>query len=243
MEKYRFSVDGTLVSVYPLRSDPYDREEVLAELRDGEFAVILSPDGDADFLVTSFNKNNIEPREPTLSFAALFCFFKAVRDYPDMTLDVKYCEKMYEIPLSNERLEISINVGKSKIKCTKTVKSADGTEIVARVVDCGNAIIAALCYDSALFDEGQLKLLLFSFIGEGARFAIAVSHADKMRIKTFGQPLIYEAITAGVVALSTEGLRLFEGECVCLVDGKEYVFFKDKGNLTFYPEIGCIGKR
>jgi len=237
MEKYRFSVDGTLVSVYPLRSNPYDREEVLAELRDGEFAVILSPDGDADFLVTSYDKNNTEPRESTFVLAALFCFFKAVRDYPDMTLDVKYCEKMYEIPLSNERPEVSVNVGKSKIKCTKTVKLADGIEIVAREVDCGNAIIAALCYDSDLFDEGQLKLLLFSFIGEGARSAIVVSHADKMRIKAFGQPLIYEAITAGVVTLSTEGLRLSDGECVCLVDGKEYVFFKDKGNLTFYPDV------
>ena len=237
MEKYRFSVDGTLVSVYPLRSDPYDREEVLAELRDGEFAVILSPDGDADFYVTSFNKNNIEPREPAFVLAALSCFFWVVRGYPKMTLEVKHREKVYEINIGDDAQSFSVNVGKSKIKCTKTVKLDDGIDIVARAVDCGNAIIAALCYDSDLFDEGQLKLLLFSFIGEGARSAIAVSHADKMRIKTFGQPLIYEEITAGVVTLSTEGLRLSDGECVCLVDGMEYVFFKDKGNLTFYPDV------
>jgi hypothetical protein len=241
MEKYRFLVDGTWVSVYPLGNATCNRDEIRESLSEGELAVLLDCDGDADFYVTSFNKNNIEPREPTLSFAALSCFFKAVRDYPDMTLDVKYCENMYEIPLGNERPEISVNVGKSKIKCTKTVKFADGIEIVARAVGCGNAIIAALCYDSDLFDEGRLKLLLSSFIGEGAMSAIVVSHADKMRIKTFGQPLIYEAITAGVVALSTEGLRLSDGECVCLVDGMEYVFFKDKGNLTFYPEINLIG--
>lgn len=237
MEKYRFLVDGALVSVYPFRSGPCDKEDVLAELGDGELAVILSPDKDADFLVTSFDKNKIQPREPTLSFAALFCFFKTVRGYPKMTLDVKFREIMYELPLADDNVKISVNVGKSKILCAKTVTFADGTEIIARAVDYGNAVIAVLCHDSELFDEGRLRLLLSSFLDKGARSAIAVSHADKMRIKTFGYPLIYEAITAGVAALSMDDIRLPDGECACLVDGKEYVFYKDKGNLTFYPDV------
>ena len=241
MKNYQILMDGYPVSVYPIMGASYDREEVLAKLLDSELAVILSPDGDADYLVTSFDKNNIQPREPTLIFAALSYLLKNVRGYPDMTLDVKYREKMYELPLSDNRPKISVNVGKSKIKCAKTVKFADGIEVIARAVDCENAVITVLCHDSDLFDEGRLRLLLPSFVGEGARSSIAVSYTDKMRIKTVGKPLVYEAIMAGLVTLSIEGIRLPDGECASLVDDKEFVFFKEKGNLTFYPEIDCIG--
>ena len=241
MKKYQILMDAYSVSVYSIMGASYDREDILAELGYGELAVILSPDGDADYLATSFDKNNIEPREPTLIFAALSYFFGKVRGYPNMTLDVKYREKMYEIPLCVDQIKVSVNVGKSKIKYAKTVKYADGIEIMARAVDCGNTVITVLCHDSDLFDEGRLRLLLPSFVGEGARSSIAVSYTDKMRIKTFGEPLVYEAITAGLVTLSIEGIRLPDGECASLVDGKEFVFFKEKGNLTFYPEIDCIG--
>ena len=234
-------MDGYPVSVYPIMGASYDREDALAELVDGELAVILSPDGDADCLVTSFDKNNIQPREPTLSFAALSFFFKAVRGYPKMTLDVKYEGRIHELPLTDDNVKISVNVGKSKILCAKTVEFADGTEITARAVNCGDAVITALCHDAELFDEGRLRLLLYSFLDKGARSTIAVSFMDKMRIKTVGKSFAYEAITAGVFTLSIEGIGLPDGECTCLVDGKEYVFYKDKGNLTFYPEIDCFG--
>ena len=158
-----------------------------------------------------------------------------------MTLDVKYREKMYEIALCIDRIKVLVNVGKSKIKYAKTVKFADGIEIMAQAVDCGNTVITVLCHDSDLFDRGRLELLAISLFDESARSAIAISFTDKMRIKTFGHPLSYEAITAGIVTLSIDGVRLPDGECASLVDGKEFVFFKDKGNLTFYPEIDCIG--
>ena len=241
MKKYQILMDGYPVSVYPIMGASYDREEVLAKLLDSELAVILSPDGDADYLVTSFDKNNIQPREPTLIFAALSYLLKNVRGYPDMTLDVKYREKMYELPLSDNRPKFSVNVGKSKNKCAKTVKFADGIEIMARAVDCGNTVITVLCHDSDLFDRGRLELLAISLFDESVRSSIAVSYTDKMRIKTVGKPLVYEAITAGLVTLSIEGIRLPDGECASLVDGKEFVFFKEKGDLTFYPEIDCIG--
>lgn len=237
MVKYRFSVDGTLVSVYPLRSDPYDREEVLAELRDGEFAVILSPDGDADFYVTSFNKNNIEPREPAFVLAALFCYFKTVCGYPKMTLDVKCREKMHELSLTDDNVIISVNVGKSKILCAKTIKFADGIEIKALMTRDENATVAVVCNDSALFDERRLRLLLSAYLDKGARSAIAVSVADGFKIKSIGNAFFYEAITAGVAALSAEGIRLSDGECSCLIDGESFAFFKDKENLVFYPNV------
>ena len=158
-----------------------------------------------------------------------------------MTLEVKHRGKMHEIDIRGSAVRFSVNVGKSKILCAKTVKFADEVEVVARAIDCGNTVITVLCHDSDLFDEGRLRLLLSSFILEGARSAIAISFTDKMRIKTFGHPLSYEAITAGIVTLSIEGVRLPDGECASLVDGKEYVFFKEKGNLTFYPEIDYFG--
>ena len=241
MEKYQFLMDGHPVSVYPFTGASYDRTEALSELKDGELAVVLLPDGDADFLVTSFDKNNSEPREPYFVFAALSCFFKEVRGYPKMALDVKYREKMYEVALSDGKLKISVNVAKSKVLCTKTVKFADGIEIEAHAVDCGNTVVAILCYDADLFDKARLRLLLSSFLDKGARSAAAVSFDGKIRIKTLGQPMVYEAITAGAVALSIGGVRLADGEYACLVDGKEKIFFKDKNNLFFYPRIDPVG--
>ena len=239
MKKYDFLLDEIPISVMP--EVVTERRAVADTLCDGGYAVILSPSDCADFGVLCIDKNNLELRELYLPFAALSCFFGKVLCYPKMTLEVKYRGKMYELPLSDNRPKFSVNVGKSKIKCAKTVKFADGIEVIARAVDCENAVITVLCHDSDLFDEGRLRLLLPSFVGEGARSSIAVSYTDKMRIKTVGKPLVYEAITAGLVTLSIEGIRLPDGECASLVDGKEFVFFKEKGNLTFYPEIDCIG--
>ncbi len=241
MEKYQFSVDGALVSVYPLRSDPYDRERIIAELCEGELAVMLYPDHDADFLVTSYDKNNNEPREPALIFAALSFLFKTVRGYPKMTLDVKYGERMYELPLIDDNVKISVNVGKSKILCTKAVKFADGIEILARAVAKENTVAVTVCRDSELFDEGRLRLLLSSLLGEGARSAIAVSASDGFKIKSVGNAFFYEVITAGVAALLAEGIRLPEGRCACELNGREHVFSITGGNLTFHSRIDCVG--
>ena len=154
-----------------------------------------------------------------------------------MTLDLKYRENLHEVSLSDYRPNFSVNVGKSKILCTKTVKFADGIDVRARAVDCPNTIITVSCYDSDLFDRERLELLVSSLFGEGVRAAIAVSFLDKMRIKTFGSPLIYETITAGIAALSADGVRIPNGECVSLVDGVEHVFVNEKGSLTFSPEV------
>ncbi len=237
MRKIQISVDGALVSVYPLGNAPHDRKKVREELQDGEIAVTLYPDRDADFLAESFDKNNIEPREPTLSFAALFCYFKTVCGYPKMTLDVKCREKMHELSLTDDNVIISVNVGKSKILCAKTIKFADGIEIKALMTRDENATVAVVCNDSALFDERRLRLLLSAYLDKGARSAIAVSVADGFKIKSIGNAFFYEAITAGVAALSAEGIRLSDGECSCLIDGESFAFFKDKENLVFYPNV------
>ena len=241
MEKYQFSVDGAVVSVYPLRSDPYDRERIIAELREGELAVMLYPDHDADFLVTSYDKNNNEPREPALIFAALSCFFGGVLGFPEMMLDIKWRGKAFELPVGNGEYKFSVNVGKSKILCTKAVKFADGIEILVRAVAKENAVAVTVCRDSELFDEGRLRLILSSLLGEGARSAIAVSASDGFKIKSVGNAFFYEVITAGVAALLAEGIRLPEGRCACELNGREHVFSITGGNLTFHSRIDCVG--
>ena len=239
MRKYQFKVDGALVSVYPCLNGSYDREEVRLELCEGESAVLLYPERDADFGALSFNKNNIEPREPYLPFAALSCFFGRLLGFPKMTLDIKWKGKTVELPIGDEKYIFSVNVGKSKILCAKTVKFSDGIEVLARVVSGESVIAIVVCNDAELFDEGRLKLLLSSFHCEGEMSAIAASFSDKMRIRSVGTPLFYDVIKTGVAALYAEGIRLSEGECVCKLNGRDHTFSIIGGNLIFYPRIDC----
>ncbi len=241
MRKKQILVDGTLVSVYSFSSDSFDREGVCRELSEGELAVVLYPEREEDFGVLSFDKNNIEPREPYLTFAALSCFFERVLGFPKMTLDIKRRGETVELPICSKKYKFSVNGVKSKMLCTKTVKFADGIEICVYSYHGENVIAVVACRDSGLFSYDRLTLLLSSLLEEGVSSAIAVSYTDKIRIKSVGKLIFYDAIRAGVSALSAEGERLSDGDNMCEIDGVEHSFSVDKGKLVFYPEINLIG--
>ena len=237
MTKYDFLVDGIPVCIYPFSNTSDDKELVIYNLVENGIAVFLYPECDADFGVTSLDKNNREPREPELIFAALSCFFLRVRAYPKMTLLVKYHDVMHELVIENETHQITKNIGKCKVLCAKTVKMNDGIEIRAHRVTSFDSALCTVCCDAERFDKERLNLLFRSQDFAGASFAVAASYADKLCVISVGDVTPYQAVAAGVATLSYEGVRLADGAYSLNFNGDDYRMFKSRDDLVFYPSV------
>ena len=235
MIKYDFSVDGIPVAIYPLSSFNGSAPELCC-VEDAGIKAFLYPDSDADFGVTSFDKNNRELREPNLIFAALFCFFLRARGYPDMTLAVKYFDKIYELEINNETYRFTENIEKCKVLCSKIIKTNDDIEIDVRYIALTDTAMCISAFDADTFDRERLNLLLHLH-GRNADFAVAVSYGDKVRILGVEAFTPYRAIAAGIAALCADGVIFDDGAYAVEYNGEEYRVFKSRAHLTFYPSV------
>ena len=241
MEKYRFSVDGISVSILPVMDPDYPRENILLGLEKGELGVVLLPDRDADFRMECFDKNNSEPREPHVPLAALSCFFKRVRGYPNMKINIAYRGKEYEIRLDDlERHKFLINSGKCKILYTKNIEFCDSIDISVDIISAGSTYAVACCEDAECFSDARLCLLFDRLGTDGVRGLILLSLADALTVKTKGDIPFYEAlgISDGVLSLKVGHIPI--GEHTASVNGVRHCFSRAVGRLTLYPEIKYI---
>lgn len=238
MKKYRFSVDGISVTVFPLMTPGYDRGMILSELMEEELSVILLPDDRVDFKVEIFDKNNKEPREPCLCFAALFCFFRNVRSYPDVTLEFAYHESIVTMDISSDtEYNFSVKVGKCKNITEKEVSFPDGAEVKYRIVGDTCPCAVTVCSDSDLFDKAVLIRILELGKENGVLAALAISYSDCMRIKQVGVSYPCEVVFSAVTVLSAEGISLKNGRQPIFICDKEYYTSVGGRDLTFYPNI------
>ena len=237
MKKYDFLLDTIPISVYVLSEELKEEGQIADTLSDDGYAVMIYPTRSADFGVTCVDKNNLELREPYLPLTALSCFFKDVRRFPDITLDVLFCGKVYEVPINCEEKKFTVNVGKCKFICAKTVKFEDETEISVDVVEKDGVCISTLCHDSDLFDRGAL-LRLPTLLGMYSRTtALAVSNDGKIRISCVGSLPFYDAVALAYLTLKKRGVGLEDGLHTACVNGSQHTFFALSGALTFYPNI------
>lgn len=237
MRKYRFSVDEETVSVYPCEDTDTLREYALGDIGEGEIAVLVFPVQDADFGALSFDKNNYRPREPQLTLAALSCFFKEVRGYPRMSIDVKLDGKFYELALDEEERKCSVKVGKCKILCTKTVNFADGIDIAVRIVQGEKTLGVVACKDSDTFDDGRLRLLLSRLSSDGIEAVLAVSMSGDVSAKSVGTISFSDAIKASALVLTAEGIM---GECDSYffrLNGQRRFLSYNDGDICYRTEI------
>lgn len=235
MKKYDLLLDEIPISVIP--EVVTERRAVADTLCDGGYAVILSPSDCADFGVLCIDKNNLELREPYLPFAALSCFFKTVRCFPDITLDVLYRGVFYEIPINDMDKKFTVNIGKCKILCTKTVKSEDEIEFSVDVTNDAYPCATVLCRDSELFSKSRLSKIP-SLVGMGRdASAIAVSYDEILRIRCCGPIPYYSAVSAAISSLLAGGVAFIDSTFVASVDGREHRLSYSRGVLTFYPNI------
>ena len=236
MKKYDFSLDEIPISVITLSDPKTVRQAVANSLYDG-YAVFVYPECGADFGVLCIDKNNIEPREPYLPLTALSCFFSAVRRLPQITFDVLYRGVVYEVPVFNGERKFSVNSGKCKILCAKTVKFDDGIEITAYVVSGEDTCICTLCHDSDLFCfEHLFELVTLMGMGRNTP-VIAVSCGESLRLKFIGAVPYYQAVAYANVLLTHLGARLNTGTNTAFVNGREHTFLLSSDKLTFYPNI------
>ena len=237
MKKYDFSLDGIPISVITEGLDTTVRRAVADTLCDGGYAVIVYPDETADFGVTCIDKNNLELREPHLALAALSCFFKKVRRFPDITLDLTYCGERHELIIDGERKSFTVNVGKCKFICAKTAKFPDGIELCADVVDCGYGCVSTLCYNCECFDAGRLRRLPTLLGMRHDTPAVAISYAEKLCVRTTGAIPFYDAVAVAVSMLVRSCVPVAYGPLVACVDDCEHEICYSSGRLSFYPNI------
>ena len=235
MKKYDLLLDGIPISV--ISEGVTERRVVADTVCDGGYAVIVSPCECADFSVTCIDKNNLELREPYLFFMALSCFFKTVRGFPDITLDVLYRGDFYEMPIDDGEKKFTVNVGKCKILCTKTVEFDDGIAVSVDVINCGYPCACVLCRDSELFSWRRLSEIT-SLLGMGRDTSvIAASFDENLRIRCCGAIPYYSAVAVALSSLVNIGTVFSKSDLVASVNGREHSFSYSHGNLTFYPNI------
>ena len=237
MRKYQLSVDGDLISVYSCEDAKILREWVPLDMGEGEIAVLLYPVDDADFGALSFDKNNAEPREPQLVVVALSWFFRNVRGYPKMNIDVRINGVMHELNLDYSRLKYSDNIGKCKILCTKTVKFADEIELNIKIVRSENTFATVVCHDAETFNEGRLRLLLSKLFDDGVDAAIAVSMTDRLTARCVGKFSFSDALSVSIAALIAEGIKCKDGAFPCELNRRKVFLICNGGNVTHHPEI------
>ncbi len=238
MEKYRFSVDGIPVTIYPYYHGKAQCEKIISELLQDELACVINTDCDGDFRIECFDKNNQKPREPGIMLAALFYFFKHVRSYPDMMLEIEYDKGIYEVELASAKhYSFSVNGGKCKILYAKTLVFADGINIEYYILGGSVTCAALICCDCDLFDEAVLQRILSESGQLGTRFAMAVSYSPGgIKIKSVGEALPSEAIACATVCISEKHV-LQTGNCAAFISGSRYDFNISRSRLTFYPGI------
>lgn len=237
MRKYRFCVDGETVSVYPCSDANATREYATRDIGEGEILVLIYPGGDTDFCASSFSNNNSKSREPQLALAALSCFFRGVRGYPKMTVDVMLDGVTYELSLDRLKTEFLINVGKCKILCTKTIKFEDGIEISVGIVQGEGRAAVTVCADSDMVDEGRMRLLLSRLSEYGVDAVLAVSVGDEVRAKCIGEISPIDAIRIIDVVLMAEGMISNGGSYTILLNERRRLLTCREGKILYYPEI------
>ena len=237
MKKYRFSVDENPITLYSA-SSCYDRSWILDELTDDDVAVVLLPDLRADFRVELFDKRNEEPKEPRLCFAALFCFFEKICDYPDMTLEIAYKDSIVPMDISNKNeYRFSVKLGKCKNLGKDKIKFPDGIELEYHIIGGKAPVTAVVCEDSDLFDKSALFRILEKGREYGASVALAISYSDSLYVKQEGRALPCEVIEIALSALSLYGATFKNGRQTCFISGNEYDFSILERELAFYPRV------
>lgn len=237
MKKYDFSFDKIPVSVITDVLDMTVRQAVADTLCDGGYAVLVYPDADVDFGALCIDKNNLELREPHLALAALSCFFKEIRHLPDIKFEVTYRGKVYELDINDDRKKFTVNVGKCKIICAKTVKFDDLSEIDVYVGDNGYEYACTVCHDCEHFLTDRLSLIP-SLIGMRRDTpAVAVSFGDTVNIKSVGAIPFYDALAIGLSTLSRSGTDIPRGAFCARINSFEHSACYSSGKLTFYPDI------
>lgn len=241
MEKYKFTVDGAAVTVYPSVASVKMRDEVRGELSDGELAVLLYPHSSVDFLVDSFDKNNREPREPYLILAALSCFFDRVRSYPSMILEIAFRSDIYELMIGKEKeYNFSVNCGKCKILYSNSIDFRDGITLLYYAVECGGITAAVVCEDSELLDDGRLLLLLERLKDVGVSSVMALSRSLPMRMKIKGDMTFYSALQIGAFLLYYYGILTAPSYGECYTDGQLHRLSYSGRSVIIYPDIKYI---
>lgn len=237
MKKYDLSLDGIPISVYLYEDIALKRDAVRGFLTERGYAVIMYPSTLADIGVTCYDKNNFEPREPHIAVVALSCFFRDVRGLPDISLEVEYLGKVYDMPVTGKGARFTVNFGKCKFLCAKTAEFNDGTEISVDILDNGVACIVAVCYDSEMFSREKLSRLS-SLLGMSSNTpAVAVSFNGDINLSTVGSIAYYDAISYAVVALERHGITVPHGRLCARMGESVHSFVRYHGQLEFYPNI------
>ena len=237
MKKYDLSLDGIPMSVYPMEHKPTELKTIANGLIGDGLAVALYPEDNADFGVTCIDKSNIELREPYLPLAALSCFFKSARSLPDISFEVLYRGRIYELPVQDKPRDFSVNVGKCKFMCSKTAKYPDGVEIAADVIDGGIACVTTVCRDSDLFGVERLSALSSILGMKTDTPAIAISFDGVVRLKYSGTLPFYDAVSLAVFSLVRRGRDIPPGKLTATVNGRDHTFRHLAGRLTFTLDV------
>ena len=230
-------LDGLPVSVYFYCETPCDISALVGEVGCGGVAVALYPERDADFGAICLDENGVLLKETYLPLMVLSYFFGAVRGLPGVSLDIVYNGNVYEMAVMREAQKFSVNLGKCKLICAKTIKFEDDVELSVDVTECGCVSASAVVYDSDLFDESHLRHLgALSGIGFSAP-SLAVSYDGDLKIKCIGDIPFYSAVTIAVSTLIRRGIELTCGKTVARVNGIEHRISVENGRLIFYPNI------
>ena len=237
MKKYSFSVDGIPVEINSAITKVGD----VTDYDTDGVKVMLTVDSQSDFRLEYLDKNNIKPREPHISLAALSCFFKRVRGYPDMALDIAVDDRIFKLSL-NEYPNYSFRVKdvKCKVLCAKTVEFCDGVCVAVDVIDDCGGCAALICSDTECFDKSRATLIHERLRGNGISSLVVISYTDRIGIITLGDITPYEAIVIGLSLLSSRGISVPTGRYTSKVNGVDIALQRTSSGTVFYPEIKCI---
>ena len=241
MKKYSFLVDGIPVGIYSASELEIANDSDLIDSDTEGVKVMLTADSQSDFKLEYLDKNNTKPREPHIPLAALSCFFKVVRGYPNMELDIATDKGMYKISLSGTRnYNFAINDIKCKVLCTKTVDFCDGISVTLDVIDRYGACGVATCNDIECFDKTRAILLYDRLRQDGITSLVVASYTDRIVILALGDITPHEAIVIGISDLFSRGLSLPHVRYTASVNGVDIALRLTLRGITFYPEIKYI---
>ena len=241
MKKYSFSVDGIPVEIYSLSESECATGNDHADSEKKSIKVMLTTDLQNDFRVEYFSNNNTKPREPHIPIAALSCFFKRVRGYPDMALDIAIDDRVIKLPLKKtQNYNFTVKDIKCKVLCSKSVDFCDGACVAADVIDCCGGCAVSVCNDTECFDISRAALMLERLREDGISSLAVVSYTDRIGVIAVGDINPYEATQIGISVLSSRGVVLAPGRYVASVNGVNIALQRTPSGIVFYPEIKCI---
>ena len=237
MQKYDLSLDTIPITVYSMEHEVRQSDEICAALCEAGLAVCVYPVTCADFGITCISKNNLDLREPHIPLAALSCFFKRVRGLPNISFNVVFQGKSYELAVNDKQYDFTVNVGKCKFLCAKILNFSDGVELSADVIKNGIPCMCTLCHDVDTFDAEGLSTLPTHLGMKRDAPAIAASYCDFLKIKCHGALPFYDAALVAISTLERHGITLPSGKGALTVNGREHAFSHYAGRLTFYPHV------